>query len=501
MKRYSLLKKTATVIAAAALSVFFGIAAFAAEGRINFSDPTVTSGSEVSVTMKVTADPGTSLDVANIMLVYPKDKLEFVAGTDADGGAGRIRVHGASNGKGTNVLEYNLRFNTSPAGTYRITIDTYEVYDSEGSAVAITHQGNSAVTVTPAANASVNAALKGLEVSPGELSPAFSGEVLEYSVKVGASVDKLTISAVPEDEAASVLVQDNEGFETGMNTVLVNVTAGDGTTSKQYVLNVEKAEASEEPATGAAAETQAVEGVQLYSKNKSITIMNPAAGVSMPEGFRESTISIDKQKVRGWVWGADQNPEYCVVYGMNDTGETNFYRYDLKEKTIQRFFVDPLAVDSVPASEFRELTDEYNELNQSFELRFLIICILAIIAFILLMLVIYLAARLHTVSKDLSRSIERFRRTGGRPEEDVRTDEPESGKELLKHNYTPVQEPQDQEAADETHVIRRPEPRKRGRAYGKPADAVYTKAVRITEEEEPQEPEEKEDPGIETFDI
>ena len=221
----------------------------------------------------------------------------------------------------------------------------------------------------------------------------------------------------------------------------------------------------------------------------------------MPEGFRESTISIDKQKVRGWVWGADQNPEYCVVYGMNDAGETNFYRYDLREKTIQRFFQDPLSADAVPASEFRELTEEYNELNQSFELRFLIICILAILALILLMLVIYLAARLHTVSKDLERSLERFRRTGdaGAPEEP----EVKSGKELLKHNFTPVQEPQDQEAADETHVIRRPEPRKRGRSYIRPSDTPYTKAVRIDDEdgaEDAPEPE-KEEAEIETFDL
>ena len=87
-----------TAAAALMISLLFAFMSFAASGRINFSDPTVTAGDEVNVSMKISADEGTALSNANVMLRYPADKLEFVSGTDADGGAGSIRVHGTSNG-------------------------------------------------------------------------------------------------------------------------------------------------------------------------------------------------------------------------------------------------------------------------------------------------------------------------------------------------------------------------------------------------------------------
>ena len=70
------------------ISVISAFTVFAAQGTISFSDPEVTVGDEVNVTMKITADEGTELDSANIVLTYPASGLEFISGTDADGGAG-----------------------------------------------------------------------------------------------------------------------------------------------------------------------------------------------------------------------------------------------------------------------------------------------------------------------------------------------------------------------------------------------------------------------------
>jgi hypothetical protein len=99
------IKVVRTIIVAAIVSMLAAFMSFAASGRINFSDPTVTAGDEVNVSMKISADEGTALSNATVMLRYPSDKLEFVSGTDADGGAGMIRVHGTSNGGGTALLE------------------------------------------------------------------------------------------------------------------------------------------------------------------------------------------------------------------------------------------------------------------------------------------------------------------------------------------------------------------------------------------------------------
>ena len=110
-------------LAAAMLCTWASFTAMAAQGTISFSDPQVNAGDEVNVSMKVTADEGTALESANIVLTYPSG-LEFVSGTDADGGAGAVRVHGTTNGAGTALLEYNLKFKTTQAGSFGIGIDS-----------------------------------------------------------------------------------------------------------------------------------------------------------------------------------------------------------------------------------------------------------------------------------------------------------------------------------------------------------------------------------------
>ena len=77
----------------AAISVFLSMQALAAKASISFSDPTVTVGSEVNVTMKVSSSDG-ALSRSDITLGYDSSLLEFISGTDAEGGAGTIRVNG-----------------------------------------------------------------------------------------------------------------------------------------------------------------------------------------------------------------------------------------------------------------------------------------------------------------------------------------------------------------------------------------------------------------------
>lgn len=489
-----------TLAAALMMSLLFAFMSFAASGRINFSDPTVTAGDEVNVSMKISADEGTALSNANVMLRYPADKLEFVSGTDADGGAGSIRVHGTSNGGGTALLEYNLKFKTAAAGSFNVTIDSYEVYDGDDQPIEFTHLGNSTVTVQAQAEASNNCDLNSLEVYPGTLEPAFSADVNAYTVNVGDSVDKLTINAITADNSANVRITNNEGLQLGENTVTVTVVAGDGTTTKDYVLTVNKQEGGPSEELPPSSVPDVVEGVQLSSKGKTITIMNPTADVQIPDGFRQGTIKIDDQKVQGWVWGADEEPQYCVVYGMNDKGELNFYRYDMVEKTIQRYFSDPLAVNSVSNKEYTDLESKLDEIERTAEIRFLVICILGVIAFVLAMLVIYLTSRLKSAvrsqtQRQTTRRSEgdryaragrnRDARTRDREDEEagISYDSQDDTKEFLKHDFEEAQE-EEPGTVDETQVIRRPE-RKRRKRQAMPVEEETTANAQSMPEEDP----------------
>lgn len=467
-----------TAICTMAASALLSMAAFAAQGKINFSDPSVTAGDEVNVTMKISADDGTALGNANVVITYPTEKLEFVSGTDADGGAGAVRIHGASNGSGTALLEYNLKFKTLSAGTASISVDSFEVYDGNDQAVEIVHQGSSSVTIGAGNEASENCELSSLDVYPGELSPAFDAATDTYAVTVGLGVEKLTINAIPSDSSASVSIGNNENLPEGDSAVTVSVAASDGNSSKTYTINVSKVEGGPE---NSVAETEAnmptTDGVQLSSKGKTITIMNPTDDVKIPEGFKQGTIKIDDQRVQGWVWGADaesdseSGPQYCVLYGMNnDTGEINFYRYDMVEKTIQRYFEDPIATGSVSGAEYNTAISERDAAVSSSNFRFIVICILAAVTFVLLMAVIYFTAKIRTTGRSRSNSLRasqeraRMRRNKLEDETEKVSDANSEDKDILKHEFdAETNEETENQPADETQIIRRPERKRRAR--------------------------------------
>lgn len=397
MLKTNISKSIKTIVLTFSLSLIFFICSYAGTAGIYFSDPQVTVGTDVYVTMKISSDDGTNLSNANVVLSYPTDSLEFISGTDSDGGAGAIRVHGASNGAGTTELEYNLGFRTLSAGTASISISSYEVYDAADEPVDINHQGSATITVDAGDTASSDASLSSLEVSPGELTPAFSTDVTSYSVTVGSSVNSLSINAIAQDTGANVSIQNNSDFQMGDNTVTITVQAADGVSSAIYTIVVSKVEGGPEVdvnQTAASTEDEGiVEGVQLYSKGRTITIISPDDSVEVPQGFRSGVIRIDDQRVQGWMPEGTDDPEYCLVYGMNEDGESYFYRYDMQERSIQRYLSDPGSDDKVSGEEYSALQTQYEDALSGSRMRLIIIVILSAIVFVLAIFCAYLLTK------------------------------------------------------------------------------------------------------------
>ena len=87
--------------------------------------------------------------------------------------------------------------------------------------------------------------------------------------------------------------------------------------------------------------------------------MNPGADVAIPEGFTDAIITIDGQSVQGWFWGADTDPEYCVVYGMNDGGSSTSIAMTLRKRPFREYFSDPLSADAVSNAEYNDSAAGY----------------------------------------------------------------------------------------------------------------------------------------------
>lgn len=361
--------------------------AFAASGRIAFSDKSVTAGTEVSINMKITTSGG-ALSNATVVLSYDASMLEFLSGTGASGGAGSIRVAVGGDTADAQTLNSELKFKALQAGTAKITVSTQEVYDSENQVVDITQMGNSTITIAALANASNNAGLSGLEVSPGKLSPEFSADVKSYTASVGADVEKIAVSATLADEKAKIAISGSEGLQMGENQVVCKVIAEDGQTVNDYVIIVTRAEGGD-----SAPGTPTMEPVDVVTAEKIVTIIPLDEGVEIPEGFKECLLRIDGKEVQGWVWASETDYQYCIFYGMNSAGEKGFYRYDIKEKTMQRYFMDPMSAAGVSKDQYVEVASNYNGLLKDYRIRLYIIIGLIGVSIALLIAVIILVSK------------------------------------------------------------------------------------------------------------
>lgn len=435
---------------------------YAASAKIEFSDHTVTVGNEQSVTLKITSAGGEALGGYDIMLSYDSGLLEFIGGDNANGGsAGKIRVVGSAASADTTVIRTTLKFKALSAGSAKITVDNPVVLDMNTQEMTVDKVGSSAITITPLSTQSKEASLASLNISPGNLTPAFSPDVESYTTTV--NVEKIIVDAPAKDSKAKVIVTGNDGLQIGENTVTCKVVAEDGQTSKNYTILVTRVEGevpeenSQPDGAGSTSigdlkvkigdeeygvatsfdeallpegfeaseftykgnqimagvglekaltlmylsDTQGsgkfyiytepdvfTEYVQLDTIAKSIVIVPLDEGVSEPAGMVKDTITYYQQKFTGWLpSGSETNPEYCVVYAMNWKGEKHFYRYDLVENTMQRYFESDSAAVS---QEDLEKIALYDELSKDYDVRFWIIMALIAVAVILFALVVVL---------------------------------------------------------------------------------------------------------------
>lgn len=127
---------------------------------------------------------------------------------------------------------------------------------------------------------------------------------------------------------------------------------------------------------------------------KSIVVLPVDDTVEVPEGFAVTTIQLNgNYKVKGWVWQSDEEQKYCVVYGMNENGEKGLYRYDIAEKTFQRYFEDPVAQNKYDDAEVQNLLDEYHKLLKDYNFRFIIMIALLVVCLILIFIIVNMCMR------------------------------------------------------------------------------------------------------------
>ena len=374
------------------LAVAIPFQSFAGNARIAFSDPTAEVGSEFTVNVKFTCTTGEKIGKTVVMLSYDTSAMEFIGGEpDVSGGNGAIRVIGSVSGSSESAS--TIRFKALKAGSSKIEVTDYEGYDADEQLLDITQLGSSAVTINSTATAAAgDTSLSSLQISPGTLSPAFSAEVDSYTASVSLDTEKLTVSAVPASDKATVALSGTD-LQEGENTVTCTVTAEDGT-SHTYTILVNRVEGGESLAGGQEETTAPAENVEVLAELEAsrtplkIGIAALPADVTVPYGMKETSITIGETKVQGWVPDTQGGqPEYCIFYGVSDAGTAGFYRYDLTDKTIQRYF-EQSGEGNSQSLELQDLAEKYNALVDDYNIARIALVAVAAVAVILLILLI-----------------------------------------------------------------------------------------------------------------
>lgn len=385
-KRNYILRSAFTFCVMCLVLVGIPLTSFAdGSARISFSDPTTTVGEEVSVTMRFSVTDSVLGDMRTT-LSYDAAALEYINETPlADGDAGTIIVRSLPAQKTEAVIV--LRFKALQAGTTQIKVLDWSAYDNDGKMLTMEKEGTSTITVSPLATSSSDAMLKSLTISPGTLNPSFTPQEEHYKVTVDLDTEKFIISAETNNSGAQKMIQGGDDLQEGENTVICRVTAQDGITTKDYTITVlktliEEEEQQQEPQE---AEPDYVVLAELGNENVIIQIIQPEEGIQLSTGYGNRNISIGTVEVRGWVWKADESDRYCILYGVNSDGEKGLYSFDTQERTIQRYYGEPLEQAEM---KYGELGLNYNSLIQDFKVRGYVLAGISALAVLLLILLI-----------------------------------------------------------------------------------------------------------------
>lgn len=91
-----------------------------------------------------------------------------------------------------------------------------------------------------------NTNLETLAIENTLLYPAFDTTITNYNAEVSNSLEKINLLAIPEDENASVEIKKDDILNEGNNEIRITVTARNGYTKKEYLINVYKRNSEEE---------------------------------------------------------------------------------------------------------------------------------------------------------------------------------------------------------------------------------------------------------------
>lgn len=258
----------------------------AASINLSPNKSSVTVGDEFTISMNLS---GASLASLNVKITVDSSKVEYIssnAPNNTNFNNGRILytwtdASGGSNPKtdGT-IVTFRLRAKSAGEPSFSISGNFYDVNENSvnlslsGTSIKINEKevvpppiveetpdnnennvGTPEPPQQPPTNEennqppnnnqntnqlSSNAYLSSLQVNVEGISPRFNKNTTKYYLTVDNTIDTIKVTATPEDNNARVEVTGNTNLQIGSNTITIIVTAQDGVSKRNYLIEVTK---------------------------------------------------------------------------------------------------------------------------------------------------------------------------------------------------------------------------------------------------------------------
>lgn len=353
---------------------------------VSVSAGTVNIGDTVTVTAKASGPSGEKA-VATMTVSYDSSVLQFVSCSATYGGGGSSVTATADSFTVTLKAVAAGTSSVSLSGSDGVVFDTNEELDSmSGSSTSVTVNnaassgsgtgtgtnsggggtgtgtGSSgsgtgtgtdgttgAGTGSSAANLSDDNSLKALTISPGTLSPEFSGPRTKYTATVANDVTNIAVTATPANSKAVVQsVTGNTDLVVGTNTISIVVRAENGVTATYKIDVTRKAAAdqtsSEQPSSQQPGEDTTEQDTEQEPDSSTITVGGSAYRVvedfapeDIPADFTEVTVNYHEAAYKGLSFNKASLFMLCLVPEGDTKADGKFYIWEVTEDVLYPF--------------------------------------------------------------------------------------------------------------------------------------------------------------------
>lgn len=219
-----------------------------AHGYFYIPDGAVPSGEEFTVSVQFTAD--SNIGTVQAAVTYDESCMQFISGDGTSGGGGILTIRDFPSEE-SSEMTLDLKFKALKESSSQLNLTNALILSPDGESLSSSVTAYATVTIgvgsqntdssddgSSQPSGELTAVLSSLTIENGELRPAFSPGIYDYTVTVPHDLITFEMEGVTADETDTIWYEGALYLVDGMNQRTITVTSADGKTSNVYTVNI-----------------------------------------------------------------------------------------------------------------------------------------------------------------------------------------------------------------------------------------------------------------------